>query len=218
MVARVERRGVVAAVLDKLVRGWQRLARFQLWRYDFAIRSTALLGLRYHLRSEDMPTVAGFLELATSIVTIVGLPVAIWAIVQNTRAARKSALISEGEFFLNLENMLVRHDPIYINLRGSGAWTQTGTGPETAEDWARLSDYMGFFEHCEHLLQQGSISEPVYRKLFGNRVRHIMANDRVVKTMLVDRASGWSLFIRHAERLGFAVEPPPELPDGSPQG
>lgn len=148
---------------------------------------------------------AAYLDVATSIVTIIGLPVAVWAIVQNTRATRLTALISEGEFFLNLENMLVRHDPVYVKLRQGGAWTVPSSGPETEDDWARLGDYMGFFEHCEHLLQQGSISDAFYRNLFGNRVRYIMSNDRIVQTMLVEQAPAWRLFIDHAQRLGFPV-------------
>ena len=65
----------------------------------------------------------------------------------------------------------------------------------------QLEDYMGFFEHCEVLMQQGSLDPRVFRSLFGYRLENILENKLIVKEKLIDERNYWQLFWALLQRL-----------------
>jgi hypothetical protein len=88
-------------------------------------------------------------------------------------------------------------------LRTGGKWAKTGAGPVTAEDWAAVEDYMGFFEHCELLMRNGSLDTASFKALFGYRVENIIQNDVIVQAKLDRERDDWKLFISLLDRLGL---------------
>ena len=59
---------------------------------------------------------------------------------------------------LELERMMTAHDEVHLKLRPGGEWA-AGGGPTTAAEWSKVEEHMGFFEHCEALLRDGSLAE-----------------------------------------------------------
>ena len=142
------------------------------------------------------------LEQVAQWVTIVGAPCAVMAIIFAGIQIRQSVLIARGQFMLELERMIALHDPVHIRLRPGGDWSTRDGGPEDTAEWIALEDYMGFFEHCELLLQTRSLKLKSFRALFGYRVENIMANERIVQAKLLDEDESWNLFLELLDRLG----------------
>ena len=92
-------------------------------------------------------------DIATIIASVVGTGALVFAGFQ----LKHSAQVAEGQFLLELEKMMATHDQIHLKLRPGGVWAQGGA-PSLAKEWADLEDYMGFFEHCELLIQDKSLS------------------------------------------------------------
>ena len=86
-------------------------------------------------------------------------------------------------------------------MRPGGAWTKDDAGPTSESEWSKVEDYMGFFEHCELLLQDGSLKPASFKALFGYRVVNIMANDNIVREKLLKEGASWHLFLELLDRL-----------------
>ncbi len=143
------------------------------------------------------------LEQAAQWATIVGAPCAVLALIYAGLQLRQSVLIARGQFMLELERMITLHDPVHIRLEGKGIWTKPDSGPAGNSEWTALDDYMGFFEHCELLLQAGSLKLQSFKDLFGYRVANIMMNKRIVKAKLIEEKKYWRLFLKLLDRLGI---------------
>jgi hypothetical protein len=143
------------------------------------------------------------LEQAAHWATLVGAPVAVVALTYAALQLRRSVIIARGQFMLELEKMISLHDPTHRRLRPGGSWSGGG-GPATAAEWSEVEDYMGFFEHCELLLEDGSLKMRAFKALFGYRVRNIVANTDIAAAKLKQEASSWELFLRLLDRLGIA--------------
>ena len=61
--------------------------------------------------------------------------------------------------------------------------------------------YMGLFEHCEIMLEQGLIDDRTFREIYLYRLRNIVANDIIRQQKLIDRASGWPRFLALLKRV-----------------
>ena len=138
------------------------------------------------------------------IVTMVGVVIAAVSLAftgVNTRATLKT---NRARFWLDLRERFAKHDDVHRQLRLGGLWTN-GKGPESAEDWARLEAYMGLFEHCEVMLDQGLIDERTFREIYAYRLRNIVANDIIRREKLHRQASGWVRFLALLKRVGIEV-------------
>lgn len=144
------------------------------------------------------------LNTAASIATIVALVVGIAALFYTGRQIGLTRKISKGSFLLELEKMSARHEPVSSKLRPTGYWSQTNSGPRSLEEWVALEDYMGFFEHCEVLIAQGSLDLDTFKHLFGYRIHNIIGNEVVVGRKLIDEKEHWQLFISLLRRLKLA--------------
>jgi hypothetical protein len=118
-------------------------------------------------------------NIATIIASIIGAGALVFAGIQ----LKNSAQVAEGQFLLELEKMMTAHDEIHLKLRPGGAWAD-GASPNSPKDWAALEDYMGFFEHCELLIQDKSLSVERFNHIFGYRVFNIVANKAICKAKL----------------------------------
>src|SRR3712207_5634197 len=89
-----------------------------------------------------------------NVATVAGSVIAVIVLGYTAYQVHLSTNVSRGQFWLELEKMMSVHDEVHLKLRPGGEWAVNGAGPKTAADWAKLEDYMGFFEHCEVLLRK----------------------------------------------------------------
>lgn len=137
-----------------------------------------------------------------SIATMVGAAAAILALVYAAQQIHQNTLVARGQFWLELEKMFYSHDEVHLNLRPGGKWAGTGAGPDSPQEWAKLEDYMGLFEHCEVLLGKGLIDRNTFSSIFAYRLTNILANPRIVEAKLGLERESWTDFVKLLERLG----------------
>jgi len=101
--------------------------------------------------------------------------------------------------------MFAQHDEVHIKLRPGGDWTIPNNGPKTIEDWAKLEDYMGLFEHCEIMLRRGLLDGETFSLIFSYRLHNIVANRIIVDAKLRRERESWQAFLRLLERLKIDV-------------
>jgi hypothetical protein len=136
-----------------------------------------------------------------SIATIVGIIIALLAVYYTARQVHQNTRISRGQFWLDLEKMFSHHDEVHIKLRPGGAWAFQGAGPASVEDWAKVEDYMGLFEHCELMLRKGLLDWETFGAIFSYRLHNIVANEAIVDAKLRRERDSWQAFIRLLKRL-----------------
>jgi hypothetical protein len=145
------------------------------------------------------------LEQISWLATALGAPTAIGALVFAGLQLRRTFLIERGRFLLELERMSATYDKTHIRLRPGGDWSDRVTGPASAQEWADLEDYMGFFEHCELLIKAGILEQNHFNRLFGYRLRNIVANETRVEAKLVKEGSDWTDFRSLARRINITL-------------
>ncbi len=136
-----------------------------------------------------------------NIATIVAALVAACAIIYTSYQVRQNTLISRGQFWLELEKMFTRHDEVHINLRPGGKWTNPDSGPESVEDWAKVEDYMGLFEHCEEMLSKKLIDWETFGSIFSYRLHNILFNRIILQAKLIEERESWEGFLRLLNNL-----------------
>lgn len=147
------------------------------------------------------------LEALSQLATIIGAPLAILALAFTGIQLERTLLLERGRFLLELERMSADHAKTHLRLRPSGDLADGHTPPSTPAEWAELEDYMGFFEHCELLIDAGALDQSSFERLFGYRVRNILSNEAIVKIKLVREGKHWEDFRKLAERLGCQLPP-----------
>ena len=145
------------------------------------------------------------LQELSNLATAIGAPVAIAALFYTGWQLRRTRLIEQGRFMLELERMSEKHDPIHTRLRRSGDWHGSAGGPKTLQEWVAVDDYMGFFEHCELLLKAGTLKTQAFKSLYGYRVENIAANPVLVRAKLIQEKEYWLEFLDLCKRL--KIEP-----------
>ncbi len=132
--------------------------------------------------------------VAANVAQVLGAIGAVGGIFYAAAQLRHSASTGRAVFLLQLEDMSHDYDAVYAKLRPKGAWTEQGAGPATPLEWVQAEDYLGFFEHCEVLMRQGSLDPRIFWHLFGYRLENILANERIVREKLIDERAHWQLF------------------------
>lgn len=137
------------------------------------------------------------------IVTVIGVVIAATSLVFTAINTRSTLKTNRARFWLDLRDRFAKHDEVHRLLRPGGDWS-SGQGPETAEDWARVEAYLGLFEHCEIMLDQGLIDEPTFREIYAYRLKNIAANNQIGKK-LQRFASGWVRLFALMKRMEIEV-------------
>lgn len=141
------------------------------------------------------------LEEWASVSTILGVIVGGLALVYSAIQLRISSRVSQAQFWLDLREMFAdKHHEIHLQLRNA-RWSNDDANFPTEEEWARLEAYMGLFEHCEKMLEQGLLDAPTFESIYGYRLERIVENPLIVREKLVGRRWGWSDFIDLLERI-----------------
>ncbi len=146
-----------------------------------------------------------FWATAGDIATAIGVPVALIALLIHFRDHRRAKRIAYGDFLLRIEEASFHHDEIYLTMR-TGDWSDNGDGPQTDAEWIAVENYMGFFEHCEFLIQNGTLEESAFIELFAYRMEFIAENAVITNELLSGPSrQNWTLFIRCAARCGYEL-------------
>jgi len=139
------------------------------------------------------------------IATIAGIPIAALVLIYTAYQIHQSTKVSRGQFWLELEKMFAQHDEVHLKLRPGGEWTINNAGPEAVEDWAKIEDYMGLFEHCELMLRKRLIDWETFGLIFSYRLHNIVANKIIVDAKLRQEGKSWQAFIRLLKRLKIEI-------------
>ena len=132
--------------------------------------------------------------VAANVAQVLGAIGTVGGIFYAAAQLRHSASTSRAAFLLQLEDMSHDHDAVQAKLLPKGAWTEKGAGPVTPIEWVQAEDYLGFFEHCEIQMRQGSLDPRVFWHLFGYRIENIIANELIVREKLIGERQHWLLF------------------------
>ena len=140
-----------------------------------------------------------------NIASVAGVPIAVIVLLFTAYQVRQSTKISRGQFWLELEKMFSQHDEVHIKLRPGGEWTVKNSGPKTVQEWAKVEDYMGLFEHCELMLRKRLLDWETFKLVFSYRLRNITANKIIVDAKLRREKASWQAFIRLLKRLKIEI-------------
>ncbi|MGO9485934.1 MAG: hypothetical protein ACLPX9_15330 [Rhodomicrobium sp.] len=143
------------------------------------------------------------IAVAGSLAQVLGTFLTAAGIFYAVAQLRHSVRVSRATFLLELERLSRVHDAVHAHLRPGGLWAEEGAGPQTAGDWIQVEDYMGFFEHCEVLIRQGSLDAKVFESLFAYRLRNLLANEFIVHAKLHAEREHWQLFWALLKRFGL---------------
>jgi hypothetical protein len=133
--------------------------------------------------------------------TILGVIVGGLALVYSAIQLRISSRVSQAQFWLDLREMFAdKHQEIHLKLR-NGLWSNDDARFPSEPEWASLEAYMGLFEHCEKMLEQGLLDAPTFESIYGYRLERIVENPLIVREKLVGRRWGWRDFIHLLERV-----------------
>lgn len=141
------------------------------------------------------------LQHYANLASIIGIPIAAFGLFFAVMQIRQSNKIASGQFMLELKRISNLYDSVHLNLRPGGDWYPSKKPPEDHKVWAKIDDYMGFFEYCEMLMQDGSLDPENFADLFSYRIQNILRNEHIVDEKLKKEASSWVVFRKLVCRL-----------------
>ena len=112
---------------------------------------------------------------------------------------------SRGQLWLQLRQLFTHYDEAHIKLRPNGEWYASDSKP-TDKDLPKVELYLGIFEHCERLLEEGLIDQATFESNYIYRLRNIVVNKRIRKTKLIGLWSGWKDFLRLLYRFRHEIK------------
>jgi hypothetical protein len=146
-------------------------------------------------------TYAEQVTFAANVAQIVGAIGGVGGILYAAAQLRSNASTSQSALLLQLEDMSHDHDAVRARMSPGGAWMEKGAGPATPKEWMQAEDYLRFFEHCEILIQQGTLNPRLFWRLFGHRLEKILENESIVRKKLIEereyRRLFWGLLRRY---------------------
>jgi hypothetical protein len=145
------------------------------------------------------------IELIANIVTIIGLPIAIISILFSLASLRQTKKIEEGKFLIELRRMFAQHDYVHFKLRNGGEWTaENNPIPNDHEEWAKIDSYLGLFELCEILIQNGSLAKEHFSSQYKYRLENLINSDQIVLKIRNEREY-WTNLLRIINRVAINI-------------
>ncbi len=146
------------------------------------------------------------IELIANLVTIIGLPIAIVSILYSMASLLQTKKIEEGKFLIELRKMFADHNHVHYKLRYGGEWSQGNNPiPNDTEEWAKIDSYLGLFELCEILIQNGSLSPEHFSSQYKYRLENIIASNQIV-LKIRDERDYWTNLLRIINRVALNLE------------
>ncbi len=152
------------------------------------------------------------IAVTTLIVTALTVLIAIVGVWYAAKTLKDSIRVSRAQFFATVRGLMSNYDDVHAKLRPGGDWaSEVRAGPEKAADWARVELYMGLFEYCERLLEQGLLKQTDFDSNLRYRLTNIVANPIIVETKLrPPLVKYWGDFMRLCERCKIDIPSHPE--------
>jgi hypothetical protein len=161
------------------------------------------------------------IAIATLIVTVLTLLIAIvavWYAAKTLKYAAEtltdSVRVSRAQFFATVRSLLSNYDDVHAKLRPDGDWaSEVPAGPQNAAEWARVELYMGLFEYCERLLEQGLLNKKDFDRNLRYRLTNIVANPIIrEKKLRPPLVQYWGDFMQLLARCEIDIDKlsPPE--------
>jgi hypothetical protein len=133
------------------------------------------------------------------VATIVGVLVGAVSLAFTALNTRRTALTNRAKFWLDLRSTFTSHDEIHHKLHPRGDWKNPRA--PTEEEQFQVEAYMGLFEHCEIMLEEGLIDEKTFKEVYRYRLMNLVANDWVRVEKLCNIPQGWKRFIALLARM-----------------
>lgn len=156
-----------------------------------------------------LQNVASYATIVEAIATVLGTIIALFILCLTLKQIKQSTDVSRGQFWLELEKMFTSHDEVHMKLRPDGEWSKNLEGPVKPEDWVKVDDYMGLFEHCEIMIRKGLIDEQTFKDIFSYRLDNLLHNSVIVrKKLLGEERNKWGNFLRLIQHLDMKIPQP----------
>jgi len=137
----------------------------------------------------------------STILTIVGVFGTLILVFHNNRQFNRDKKIARAKFWLDLESMFSKFDDLNSKLRNGGEWNDKSEF--TVKEWSEIEDYMGLFEHCELMIQDGVIDSERFESIFLYRVKNLIFNSHIYKAKVIGEQESWVTFIKLLERYNL---------------
>lgn len=135
-------------------------------------------------------------------ISITGLLLSVTAILFTAFTIQKNNKVNTANFWLDLRQRFSEFDEVHLKLRPGGDWRKNNSGPENTQDWVKLEAYMGLFEHCNIMLNDGLIDEKTFENIYAYRLRNIVANEAITNAKLKSQnKKHWVDFIDLLEKF-----------------
>lgn len=118
--------------------------------------------------------------------TVIGLPSVILGIWLSAKQLRQTRLSVEVQLLLDLRAAFAAHSEVHINLRPEGIWAGAD-GPNSVNEWAMVDAYLGLFEVCNRMLDNGQLSSDMFRNQYYYRLQNIRQHSGIVDHVLQER-------------------------------
>jgi hypothetical protein len=113
--------------------------------------------------------------------------------------------ITRADTWLRIREFFTKYDDVHQNLRPGGKWAIGNQGPNTVKERSRVEAYMGLFEHCNIMIDDGLIDLRTFKEIYGYRVWNILNNNTIKTEKLVAKRSAYKNFISLCDKLGYTV-------------
>jgi hypothetical protein len=137
----------------------------------------------------------------TAVVAVIAVVYARGQVREAQKQLQQSRKLAHGDFLLRLDEAFQRHDEIHKWLQPAFQWGKENgrskSGPESAEDWFMVTQYMGLFERVTSLLKNEITDLSTVDKYYGYRLYNIVSNDTIRQEKLENKraAAYWEDFI-----------------------
>lgn len=158
-----------------------------------------------------------YIAVWTLVFTVAGVALAGGGVFYAIKTLKENAEIARAQFWVSVRAVLVNYDDVHAKFRPSGIWAPAEgevyafTGPQNAEEWARVELYMGTFEYCEKLIRRGLLEEDDFSDAYKYRLIGMLKNIVVVSAKLHDNKRSWQDFYQLCERLKVRIPTAEEL-------
>ena len=136
-------------------------------------------------------------QIAATTISAFALFYAGWQVTLSTRVHR-------AQFWLELRKMFHEHKDVHTKLRDGGEWSHHGTGPSTPSEWASIEAYMGLFEHCERMMEEGLLDIRTFKSIYEYRIHNIINNDAIYTAKIINESPYWRDFIALMKRCNIS--------------
>ena len=138
---------------------------------------------------------------AANYIAIIGAIVAGIGVYFTFRQLHKNEKVTEAQLYLTIRQMLSKYDDVHSDLI-------EGNGPKDNDAKRKFEAYMGLFEHCGRMINDGLLSLETFKSIYEYRIKNMLTNNWIREDKLQDNRKGWCDFLDLCRKLGLDVPAP----------